>query len=591
VAIVGAHPARLTPRQFAASTVASIGVCFGDIGTSPLYAAIVAFGFVDKTQENVLGIISLILWSLIGIVAFWYAGLLMNLHYKEEGGIPALLALVREKLGYIPKWVTVLGIFGVALLYGDGAITPAISVTSAIEGLRLTIPNIRSIEVVLITSIILLAVFFIQSRGTQKIGFIMGPLMIFWFLNLGYFGARGILVHPAILQALSPYWAIRFVLTHPILSTAEVLGAVVLSMTGGEAMYADRAHFGANPLRTGWFSLTMPALVLQYLGQGAIVLNNPDVADHAFLALGPQSTVGVWYMVVLSTFATIFASQALITGVFSLTKQLRELKFLPNVELLLPDRTHVGQVYLPGVNYTLCIATIGLVWLFQTSERMASAYGLAVLGTMLCTATIAIYVTLFVLHWMKPWFRAASFPVIGYLTVLVASNATKIPTGGWIPLVTGVVIAFWMLMFKSHQDKITAVHFAQVLPDNQFGNGCYLASVNVIFLENSRYGGEIRDLVFDAMDNTFPCIYVHIGDDEDVICGIRNVLKQIKAKSWPWKITDEHCIEFTAATDCDRVHYPTSSRSEGKDHRLPRTENHRKGRTTRSNTWNSSHAG
>ena len=376
-----------------ALALAALGIVFGDIGTSPLYAfrqCFVSALKVEPTHANVLGILSLILWSLILIVFVRYIGMVMRISHDGEGGILALLAFVLPpvKRGVLPKatWLTFLIVLGAGMLFGDGIITPAVSVLSSIEGIGVATPDAQP-YVVPIAVVILLGLFALQKRGTQHIGNLFGPVMLLWFAAIAVLGIRGIASYPAALLALNPYYIGAFFVHHGPLGIA-IFGAVVLCVSGVEALYADMSHFGRGPIALAWSAVAFPALALNYLGQGAIVLSDPSSLQNPFYALAPP---GIFYVVVaLAAAATIIASQALISGVFTLTKQAINLGFIPRTRVIYTSIVHRGQVYVPLVNRMLAVACIALVIGFHTSTRLANAYGLAVAVTMVVTS-IAYY--------------------------------------------------------------------------------------------------------------------------------------------------------------------------------------------------------
>ncbi|MEA2439869.1 MAG: system potassium uptake protein [Thermoleophilaceae bacterium] len=427
----------------AALTLGALGVVFGDIGTSPLYALQTVFAAdhhsIRPTEAGVYGVISLVFWSITIIVSVKYVTLIMRADNEGEGGIMALIALVQgvKLRGRWTKWVLVaLGIFGASLFYGDGMITPAISVLSAVEGLKVAAPSLESL-VVPITLVIITILFSIQRFGTGAVGRLFGPVMGVWFAVLAVAGLGQIVDEPAILRALSPSYAVSFFLDHP--GTAFIaLGSVVLAVTGAEALYADMGHFGRSPIRRSWFLFVFPALTLNYLGQGALILGSPKAIENPFFLLMPH-----WAripMVLLATVATVIASQAVISGAFSVTRQAVQLGFLPRVTIRHTSDEEEGQVYAPGINAILFVAVVALVVGFGSSQSLASAYGIAVTGT-LAIDTILFFVVVRML-WRKPtWLTAlgAAF----FLTVDLAffgANLPKVVHGGWFPLTIALVV-------------------------------------------------------------------------------------------------------------------------------------------------------
>ena len=364
------------------ATVGALGIVYGDIGTSPLYAfreAIKAGSAGGSfTPQAVLGVVSLIIWSLLLIVSLKYAVLILRADNRGEGGILALLALLgtgRARAGTWRSKILVLGLVGAALLYGDGAITPAISVLSAVEGLKVDAPGLAPV-VLPITLVILVGLFLVQRRGTGFIGGICGPIMLAWFVIIGILGLRGVMLAPGILAAFNPFYALSFVIQAPPLVALSVLGAAFLAVTGGEAMYADLGHFGRAPIRLAWFGIALPGIVLNYFGQGALLLTDPQALENPFYRLAPS-----WFhygLVAFATLATVIASQAIISGVFSLTQQAIQLGFLPRTPVRHTASLQRGQIYVPLVNWTLAIVTLGAVAAFGSSDNLAGAYGIAV---------------------------------------------------------------------------------------------------------------------------------------------------------------------------------------------------------------------
>ncbi len=427
----------------AALAVGALGVVFGDIGTSPLYALQTLFAAdnhaVHPTFDDVYGVISLVFWTLTIVVTVKYVTFIMRADNEGEGGIMALIALVQDvKLTRraATAALVALGIFGASLFYGDGMITPAISVLSAVEGLKVVSPSLDSL-VVPITLAILAALFAIQPYGTTAVGRLFGPIMGAWFAILALSGLREVLDHPGILRAVSPSYALSFIFDHP--GTAFIaLGSVVLTVTGAEALYADMGHFGRSPIRRAWFAVVFPALILNYMGQGSLILRTPAAIDNPFYLLFPH-----WSripMVVIATVATVIASQAVISGAFSVTRQAVQLGFLPRLTIRHTSAEEIGQVYVPAVNWGLLAAVIVLVLGFESSAHLASAYGIAVTGTM--TTTTVLFLVIVRERWRKPWWVVATGAVV-FLTAdltLFSASLTKIAHGGWLPLTIAIVI-------------------------------------------------------------------------------------------------------------------------------------------------------
>jgi len=438
--------------------LAALGIVFGDIGTSPLYAlkqAVQAGG--APTPDSILGVLSLIFWALILIVSAKYAVLIMRADNHGEGGIVAMLALLDIRHAPAGSWrasLLVVGLVGAALLYGDGVITPAISVLSAVEGLKLDLPRIAPL-VVPLTLVILAGLFLVQRRGTEAIGKVFGPVMLVWFLAIGLLGLAAILRAPAVLAALSPWHAAGYLLhAGPAVSFA-VLGAAFLAVTGGEAMYADMGHFGRLPIRLGWFCVALPCLVLNYFGQGALLLSSPAAIENPFYLLAPA-----WMhvpLVLFATLATIIASQAIISGAFSLTQQSIQLGFLPRMRVLHTASHEAGQIYMPAVNWLLAAGTFGAVVTFGSSDALGGAYGIAVSMLMMITTVLAALVAL---RW--GYNPAAVLAVNGFFLlvdlVFFASNCTKLFEGGWFPLLIAGLVAFLMMTWRRGGTLLAAVH-------------------------------------------------------------------------------------------------------------------------------------
>ena len=424
-----------------ALTVAAIGVVFGDIGTSPLYALKEIFNGhhpIPVTPDNILGVLSLVFWAIMIMVTIKYVLIIMRADNRGEGGSLALLSLVIENAKGNPRltWViSLLGIFAAALFYGDSMITPAISVLSAVEGLEIITPDLKP-YVVPITLVILSGLFFIQKHGTGAVGMLFGPVMVCWFAILGVLGAIEIAQHPSVLAALSPLYAIDFVVAHPRLSFLA-LGSVILAVTGGEALYTDMGHFGRPPIRLAWFGFVMPTLVLNYFGQGALLLNEPAAIQSPFFHLGPSWALIP--MVVLATLATVIASQAVISGAFSVARQAVQMGLLPRMQIIHTSGREEGQIYVPFTNWTLYLAVVALVVGFQNSSNLAAAYGIAVTTTMLIDTILVAFVM--VLLWK--WNLMVVALVVGSLLVVdiafFSANIIKIPEGGWFPIAMALV--------------------------------------------------------------------------------------------------------------------------------------------------------
>ena len=435
------------------AALACMGVVFGDIGTSPLYTLQVATKIASPagaiSPQAVLGIVSLIFWSLIIVISIKYAILIMRANNHGEGGILALLALVsprRAKESRRRAIMVVVGLIGATLLYGDGTITPAISVLSAIEGVKVDAPQLQP-YIVPVTVLILIGLFAIQRKGTAWVGGLFGPVMLVWFIVIGFLGIAGIARGPAILAALSPLPAITYLIHAGPLSLA-VIGGAFLAVTGGEAFYADMGHFGPLPIRLAWFAVALPALTLNYFGQGGLLLADPAAIENSFFLLAPQWSH--YPLVVLATLATIIASQAIISGAFSLTRQAIQLGFLPRLRVIHTAGHEIGQIYVPIVNWALAIGTLTAVIAFGSSAALAGAFGIAVSLLMAITTLMATFVAL---HWkVNPFLVLTVNGSLLALDVLfVASTSTKVLDGGWFPLLISCLIAFLMLTWRKGQ--------------------------------------------------------------------------------------------------------------------------------------------
>jgi len=450
--------------------LAALGVVYGDIGTSPLYAFHESVHHVsDKDPAHVLGILSLFFWSIVLVVTVKYVTLVIRADNDGEGGPFALLALVPTRARANPTslgWIALLVIVGTGLLYGDGIITPAISVLSAVDGLaRVSAdPGYQRVVthlIVPLTCVILAAIFAVQRRGTAKVGSAFGPVMVVWFAVLGLLGLVHIVMSPGVLAAISPHHAFWF-LTHAHADVIAVLGSVVLCITGGEALYADLGHFGRTPIMRAWYRIVMPALLLNYFGQGALVLDDPGV-EHTFWGLVPVGAPTI-ALVLLATAATVIASQALITGCYSITRQAAQLGFFPRVKVVHTSRRAEGQVYLPAVTWALAVACIVLVLAFRRPGALAAAYGVAVTGTMLVT-TIVFFVVVRT-HWAWSLWRALPFLLV-FVTIdasFLGANLVKVVEGGWVPLAVGAAMFLVMVTWKQGRALVHAALARSTVP-------------------------------------------------------------------------------------------------------------------------------
>ena len=454
----------------AALTLLALGVVYGDIGTSPLYAVKETFSpahGIPLEPQNILGGLSAIFWSLMIIVTLKYVTLIMRADNKGEGGIMALLALALSSVKGKERLrgpILLLGVFGGALFFGDAVLTPAISVLSAIEGLEVGTTAFKP-YVVPIAMCVLLALFGFQSRGTAFVGLVFGPVCALWFLALAAAGLHNIVEHPIVLDALNPMHALRFTTSHGFASFI-VLGAVLLAITGAEALYADMGHFGKRAIRIAWFGLVLPALVLNYFGQGALLLSNPAAIENPFFLAYP--TWALYPMVVLATAATVIASQATISGAYSTTKQAIQLGFLPRVNIVHTSVRHIGQIYIPVVNWILLIVVLGAVAGFGSSSKLASAYGVAVMGTMLVTTILTFFVIRY--GWGYP--LTVCIATTGFFIFIDAAffsaSLVKIADGGWFPLITGGALYFLMLTWRRGRQLMEAQLRSSTVPLQAF---------------------------------------------------------------------------------------------------------------------------
>ena len=442
------RPAPRKENASAAMTVAALGVVFGDIGTSPLYAMREAFSTIPPNHDNVLGILSLVFWAITIVVSLKYVVLVMRADNRGEGGNLALTALVQPSEAEAGRRrhlsLLFLGLFGASLLYGDGIITPAISVLSAVEGLKVATPVFEPL-VLPLTLGLLIALFLGQKHGTAKIGSLFGPVIILWFTSIGILGALSIAQTPHVLLAVNPWHAVAFFI-HFRWHAFLTLGAVFLALTGAEALYADMGHFGRKPIRQAWFFVAMPGLLCNYFGQGALLLREPQAQENPFFHLAPDWAL--YPLVALSALATIIASQAIISGTFSITSQAMKLGLLPRMTIHHTSKDEMGQIYVSQINWGLLIATIWLVLTFRSSSALAAAYGVAVSTTMVITTILIYFVTQRVWGWSRP---LGLFVMTGFLLVDLAfffSNATKIHAGGWFPLLVGIGICILMSTWR-----------------------------------------------------------------------------------------------------------------------------------------------
>jgi len=442
-------------KNLYALALGAIGVVYGDIGTSPLYTLKEAFGphGVAVSPDNVLGVLSLIFWSLIVVVSIKYATFIMSADNKGEGGIMALTTLAHRgvRSSARARWfIMVLGLFGASLFFGDSVITPAMSVLSAVEGLNVATPALNR-YVVPIAVVVLIALFSLQRSGTARVARVFAPIMVVWFLSLALLGVAKVVKAPQVLEALNPYYAVEFFLENGRVGFFA-LASVILALTGAEALYADMGHFGKRPIRRAWFAFVLPALMLNYLGQGALLLADPAAAANPFYLLVPP--VLLYPMIALATLAAVIASQAVISGAFSVTRQAIQLGYLPRMEVVHTSRETMGQIYLPWLNRVLLVLTVAVVIGFHSSTNLAAAYGIAVIGTMTIDSVLVIIVARRIWNW-KRWHIAA----LGSLFLIVdlaflGANLEKVEHGGWFPLVLGLVVFTVMTTWRRGRELV-----------------------------------------------------------------------------------------------------------------------------------------
>ncbi len=520
-------------------TIGALGVVYGDIGTSPLYAlkeTLSAHYGIAAQRANVLGLLSLMVWSLTMVVTVKYLAFIMRANNRGEGGILALLALTPNRLREAPpgkiRLVTFLAIIGAALLYGDGMITPAISVVSAVEGLGVATHELDN-AVVPITCAILFGLFAAQRHGTAKVGAFFGPIMVVWFALLGGLGIWHIAKNPGVLEALSPHHAIWFV-THHGFAGFAVLGSVVLCVTGGEALYADMGHFGPRPIRIAWFSMVMPCLILAYMGQGANVLANPSAAANPFYAMVPSGWP-LYALVGISTAATVIASQALITGAYSLTHQAVQLGLFPRVFVRHTSEHTEGQIYLPAINWMLAAACIALVLMFRSSSGLAAAYGIAVCGTMAITSIL--FAVIVRTQWGWPAWKWAPLLALFLLFDLgfLSANLLKFTHGGYVPVIIGVVLTTAMAVWAVGRSNLADYYVSRSLPWDEFAKDLRVDEVS----RPDRIG------VFMASDaRGVPPMMVHQAERIGALPGAA-FLFTVSFEHVPWVVRADRIAEIT----------------------------------------------
>lgn len=471
-----------------ALTLAALGVVFGDIGTSPLYALKESFHAtrgLPINEINVLGILSLIFWTITLIVSIKYVLVIMRADNNGEGGIMALLALNLRQKGLSPRKkfiIIILGFVGASLFFGDGIITPAISVLSAVEGLSIATPAFDRF-IIPISIGILVALFAVQRHGSAVMGKFFGPITLIWFLSIGAIGISSIIQSPFVLALLSPHWAFLFVVNNPFISFF-VMGAVVLTVTGGEALYADMGHFGILPIRLGWFLIVLPCLILNYAGQGALLLRDPSAIANPFYLLLPSALL--YPMIILATAAAVIASQALISGVFSMAKQAIQLGYLPRLTILHTSDSEIGQIYIPLLNWLLFISITILVLIFETSSSLAGAYGLAVTVTMFCDTLLVAFLAYSYWKWQTWKVLLFIIPFVFIDLILLSSNLLKVFIGGWVPVFIAIIVFTLMMTWKKGREILQEKLQKDTLALNTFiqymGDTNQRISGNAVFL-------------------------------------------------------------------------------------------------------------
>ncbi|GGI91817.1 potassium transporter Kup [Legionella impletisoli] len=487
-------------------SLAALGVVYGDIGTSPLYAMRESLHGLPINLTDVLGVLSLIFWSLILVISLKYLVILFRADNDGEGGILALLALVKRYIGDKTRILFILGIFGAGLMLGDGMLTPAISVISAIEGLNIIVPSLSN-WVIPLTIIILIGLFSVQSYGTAKIGFIFGPIIFTWFLTIGILGFVHIIQNPVVLMAVNPLYAYHFFMVNGWTGYA-LLGGIFLVVTGGEALYADLGHFGKRPIRVSWFTVALPGLLLNYFGQGAYLLNHPEAIVNPFYMLAPK-----WFsfpLLIIATVSTIIASQAVISAVFSLTRQAVLLGLYPHLPIIQTSKAKRGQIYIPQMNLVLALGTLFLILTFQTSNALAHAYGIAVNLDMIMTSMLIIYLAVKKWHW-HPLNLIVLFSFFGIIDfAFLGANIQKIMTGGWVPVVFAMICAFIMYtwfqgrQFLQKEYYMKKEEFTKILKQFDYKSLHHLPDTTAIFITDvyDRSGGSF--LHFLKLVRTLP---------------------------------------------------------------------------------------
>ena len=524
-----------TKSSLAGLTLGAIGVVYGDIGTSVLYSIKEVFGsgHVAFTPDNVYGILSIFFWTLTVIVSLKYVTLVLRADNNGEGGLVAMLALASSSVRDKPKLrrvLLVVGIFGTCLFYGDGVITPAISVLSAVEGLEVVSPTFKRF-VIPLTLLILLCLFSVQKRGTGGIGKFFGPITLVWFIAIAILGLYHIVGHPEILWAISPHYAVMFIWSQPF-TAFIILGAVVLCVTGGEALYADMGHFGKKPIRLAWFSIVMPCLTLNYFGQGALLLAEPEAVKNPFFNMAPD-----WALiplVILATAATVIASQALITGAFSVTKQVIQLGYLPRLQILHTSEKETGQIYMPLVNWGLFVVIVLAVVMFKTSSNLAAAYGIAVCTDMLITTVLTFFVIRYA--WKYPlWLCIAATSVFFVVDLAFwSSNLLKLADGGWFPLFIGGLILVLMLTWRDGRSLLHHKTRDEAINLSSFLEALFIAPPTRV---------EGTAVFLTSEDGIVPNAMLHNLKHNKVLHA-QNLFVTVRNHEVPW-IPDDKRIEFS----------------------------------------------
>jgi KUP system potassium uptake protein len=537
------QPARR--RSFAALCLGAVGVVFGDIGTSPLYALREALAHsrpVGPPHLAVLGVVSLILWALTLIVTVKYVLVLMRADNNGEGGAVALMNLAQRALGRPSFSVFLLGILGVSLFYADGVITPAFSVLSAVEGLN-GVPHLGNIlgpRVALVAGAILLALFLAQARGAGRMGALFGPIMTLWFLTLGVLGVMHLKDDLSVLRAINPFWAIRFLLRNGLVGFI-ILGAVFLAVTGAEALYADMGQFGRRPIRAAWAWLVFPCLALNYLGQGALVLEHPGARFNPFFDMAPHALY--WPILILATTAAVIASQAVITGAFSMTRQAVQLGLLPRIEIRRTSATQSGQIFVPAVNGMMIVGVLLLLGIFQNSHRFASAYGVAVTGTMFISTLVTVVVARRLWRWTRLQVAALFVPIAFIDAVFLASNLLKIAEGAWLPLVFGggLVLVMW-----------TWQRGVRILTEKTRSDSPPLAELIEMLARHPPHRAPGTAMFLTANPDLAPVALMHNLKHNKVLHE-RNVLLTIETAETPRVPEDDRVVIETLTPDFKRV--------------------------------------